>query len=428
MAQNAVAQTPNAPFDCDRFGNRLDPNLRYARGQILADDLAEMKRQQYAYTLVRERYSRDGDAGLFNLTGLIRAFHFEPGDSAAMQSYVHFLARSQRELEKAAIPLLGGSPDAHDGFLCTRVTAGMLAIMLTILKPGDKVLSLVPADRSHPSILSAVKIGQAHFTEVTSLDEFTSLVSTESPHVAVISAISPSKHHLPLASTQAAIAAARKAGCLIVLDDAHMAARLAIYDEPPALALGPDLCVWSLDKHLGGPRSGFVSGSSELVSKVRVKALMLGVEAQLGQYIAGLNAVRAWNPGPVRQAAELARQALAELSPTLPQVYSAGAGIALTGEDLLQLALAKAGLNTTEVAPIEAVAYAAITLLEKTGAVTIPAVGMPGAACTLRLMLYPDGIRYGLTAVVRAMHDSVEVVAEALKHPQILRQKLLGGQ
>ena len=411
---------------CDRFGNRIDPTLRYARGTILSDDLAEARRQEHAFSLVRQCFVAKGDDGLFNLTGLIRAFPFEADDAPSMQSYVHFIARSQRELESAALPILGAD-SSHDGFLTTRVSAAMLAIMLTLLAPGDHVVSLVPADRSHPSIRSAVDLARGAFHEATEIGAFRDALAAFAPRLAVISAIAPSKHHLPFDVTQAAIAAAREAGCIVLMDDAHMAARLAIYDEPPALALGADVAVWSLDKHLGGPRSGFVAGRRDLVARIRARALALGIEAQLGQYIAGLNAVRQWNPQPIRAAAALANEALAELNTTLPQVYGAGAGVALSGEDLLELALARAGRNETSIAPIEAVAYSAIALLQRHGAVTIPAVGMPGAACTLRLMLYPDGHRYGLPAVVDSVHEAIETVAEAVREPALLAPGLLGA-
>ena len=420
-----VNETGGTP--CDRFGNPLDPMLRYARGRILSDNLAEVRRQQYAFHLLRERFARGGDDSIYNLTGLIRAFTFTPEDAPAMQSYVHFLSRSQRELEALAIPIMGGDPAVHDGFLTTRVSAAMLAVMLTVLSPGDHVVSLVPADRSHPSIRSAVDIAQGVFHETTDAEAFRALLAAHRPVMVVISAISPSKHHLDLAVTRAAIAAAREAGCLVMLDDAHMAARIAVYDEPPALALGADVAVWSLDKHLGGPRSGFVAARMDLAGRIRVRAFSLGIEAQLGQYIAGLNAVRAWNLQPVRDAAALAQQALAALTPDMPRIYPAGAGLALSGEDLLELALARAGRNATDIAPIEAVAYAAIRLLDQKGAVTIPAVGVPGAACTLRLMLYPDGGRFGLQPIIDAMHDSVSAVADVLTKPERLEAGLLGA-
>src|SRR5437870_13360732 len=43
---------------------------------------------------------------------------------------------------------------------------------------------------------------------------------------------------------------------VVFVDDAHMMSRSVFYDEPVAFGLGDiDLAVWSLDKHVPGPRS-----------------------------------------------------------------------------------------------------------------------------------------------------------------------------
>src|SRR5260221_12102973 len=108
----------------DRFGNILDPKVGYARGRVITGELAEAQRQERAYAIVRDRFARFGDAGVFNLTGLIRAFPYEAGDKEAMRSYVHFIARSQGELERLPPQRMGGEPPRHVRFLLARVTAG----------------------------------------------------------------------------------------------------------------------------------------------------------------------------------------------------------------------------------------------------------------------------------------------------------------
>ena len=412
----------------DRFGNRRDPVVGYARGSIIDSEVAESLRQRRAYQIIRDRYKQLGDAGLFNLTGLIRAFPFAPGDEESMRSYVHFIARSQGELEAAALRRLGGVGGEHEGFLATRISAAMIAIMLVLLEEGDRVLSLVPADRSHPSIKQAVHLARGEFEEVIDIDAFAeAMARTPAPAVVAITAISPSKHHLPAADVTKAIALAHAHGARVVLDDAHMASRIAIYDEPPSLALAekPDVAVWSLDKHMGGPRSGFVSGDAALVRKIKARALALGVEAQLGQYIAGWHAVEHFDPAPVKAAAKLAERVFAALEgPMAGRGYIAGAGLAVGGEDFLEIVLARAGRDRCALTPIEVVAFASMTILERLGAITIPAVGMPGAACTFRLMMYPDGERFGELRFVEAWHTAVDAAAAALDRPEIVQATL----
>ena len=239
----------------------------------------------------------------------------------------------------------------------------MLAIMLTLLEPGDLVLSLVAADRSHPSVKQAVELAQGRFEEVTEIEDFVAALAQEpKPVMVVLTLISPSKNHLVRAITERAMAEARRAGALVVLDDAHMAARISLFDEPPALAFSaPDVAVWSLDKHVPGPRSGFVAGSRDLIRRIRARALSLGVEAQLGQYIAGTHAVEAFDPGPIRRAARLSESVLKTLQPEMNgKGYLAGAGVAVAGEDFLEIALRRARRNATVLVPIEAVAFASM--------------------------------------------------------------------
>jgi L-seryl-tRNA(Ser) seleniumtransferase len=290
-------------------------------------EVAEAQRQQRAYAIIRDRFARLGDAGLFNLSGLIRAFPFEDGDKDAMRSYVHFIARSQNEIEQLALARMGGDPARHDGFLSTRV-------MLALLKPGERVLSLVAADRWHPSVKQAVDLAQGRFEETTDIEAFSAALRRDpKPAMVALTMISPSKNHLPRPVAERAVRETQAAGALVLLDDAHMAARISLYDEPPALAYGaPDVAVWSLDKHVPGPRSGFVAGRIELVKRIRARALSLGVEAQLGQHIAGTHAVEAFDPEEIRAAARLSEGVLAALGPEMDgKGYLAGAGAAVGG-------------------------------------------------------------------------------------------------
>lgn len=347
-----------------------------------------------------------------------------------MRSYIHFIARSQGELEAAALRRLGAVSGVHEGFLATRISAAMIAIMLVLLEQGDRVLSIVPADRSHPSIKQAVNLARGEFEEVIGIEAFAeALARGPAPTVVAITAISPSKHHLPATDVTKAIALAHAHGARVVLDDAHMASRIAIYDEPASLALAekPDVAVWSLDKHMGGPRSGFVSGDAALVRRIKARALALGVEAQLGQYIAGWHAVENFDPGPVKAAAKLAERVFTTLEgPMAGRGYIAGAGLAVGGEDFLEIVLAKAGRERCTLAPIEVVAFASMTILERFGAITIPAVGMPGAACTFRLMMFPDGERFGEGGFVDAWHAAVDAAAAALDRPDQIQAMLFG--
>jgi L-seryl-tRNA(Ser) seleniumtransferase len=422
---------PSATLKRDRFGNEVDPAVSYARGSILRSNADEIVRQQNTYAIARARRAAHGDDAIYNLTGLIRGFRFQDGDHAKMHSYVHFGASDEGTLAPLALSFMGGAPPAHDAFLCNRVSAAALATMLALVKPGQLVYSVVPADRCHPSVKNSILAAGGRFAETIGSEAFLQAMTApaEKPVMVVITTISPSKHHLPEAEVRRVMKLSKELGALVVLDDAHMAARLAVYGETPSLAMGADVAFWSLDKHVTGPRSGIVAGRTDLIREIRAKAFMFGLEAQLGSIVAGVNAINAFDPEPIRRAAKFTDTVMDELQAVVKgRAYRAGPGIALHGEDLLELALAESGQSSSLLVPIEATAAAGMTLLNETGAITIPVSGMPGSACVYRIMSYPDGERLGLRRIVDGTRAAISNVARLLNDRQAAAELILGKQ
>ncbi len=404
----------------DRFGNVIDPSVSYARGTILRSNADEIQRQRNTYRIARARRAQLGDDAIYNLTGLIRGFRFNEEDYPKMLSYIHFGAVDEGKIVPQALTRMGGAQPEHDGFLCNRVSAAALATMMALLNPGDLVYSVVPADRCHPSIKNSVLSVGGNFDEAIGADAFIEAMSSgkRAPKVVVVTTISPSKHHMPEADANRVIARAKELGATVVLDDAHLSARLAVYGETPPLAMGADVAFWSLDKHCTGPRSGFVAGSTELIREIRAKAFMFGLEAQLGSIVAGENAINAFDAEPIRRAARFTDGVLPELQKIVQgKAYRAGPGVALSGEDLLQLALQEAGKSSACIVPIEATAIAGMALLKYTGAITISVSGMPGSACVYRLMSYPDGERLGKENLLEGTRSAITTVAKVLNDP-----------
>ena len=228
----------------------------------------------------------------------------------------------------------------------------MLATMMALVKKGDLVVSVVaPPDASHPSVKNAVLVAGGRFLEVKGADTFEQMLaeSSERPKLVVATTISPSKRHLPEPDLVRVIDAAKRIGALAMLDDAHMSTRVAVYDERPGLALGADISVWSMDKHMTGPRAGMVAGNKDLVREIRAKAFVFGLEAQLGSIVATVNALNDFDRAPVKRSAALADKALNALQPLFKgRGYRAGPGFALSGEDLLEFAMLEAGTSTAD--------------------------------------------------------------------------------
>src|SRR5205814_3277668 len=98
---------------------------------------------------------------------------------------------------------------------------------------------------------------------------------------------------------------------LVYVDDAHMASRIAFYDEPPTYQVGEiDMAVCSADKHVAGPRAGVMVGRKDLIKEIGSRAYELGLEAQAGQYVGVANALRNFDTRPVKEAGALAKQLL----------------------------------------------------------------------------------------------------------------------
>lgn len=426
---NAAVMNPAAQDATDRFGNAIDPAVYYARGAILRGNGDEVQRQRHCFAVVRERCKTHGIDSVYNLTGLIRGFRFRESDHEKLQSFVHFNALDDGLLTPLALKHMGGRAEEHDAFLCNRVSAAMLATMMALLKKGDLVISVVPAPGpSHPSIKNGVIAAGGQFIEVHGVDGLEeSLGSGKKPRLIIATTITPSKRHQSDADLVRIIERAKRIGAIAMLDDAHMSTRLAVYEEQPGLALGADITVWSMDKHMNGPRAGMVAGRKEHVREIRAKAFVFGLEAQIGSVVATVNALEAYDDTPVSRSAGFAEQALKELQSAFKgRGYIAGPGFAISGDDMLEVAMLDRGVKKADIVPIEAIAVAAQTLLRETGGVTIPISAMPGSACVYRIMMYPDGERLGVKSIVDGTRSALSTLTKLLDDADAARTLILG--
>ncbi|MGE0719432.1 MAG: hypothetical protein AB7P02_28580, partial [Alphaproteobacteria bacterium] len=109
------------------------------------------------------------------------------------------------------------------------------------------------------------------------------------------------------------------------------------------------------------------------------------------------------------------------------RAYLAGAGVAVGGVDFREMARRRANDTSSVIAPIEAMAFTSMVILERFGGVTISATGMPGAACTFRLMTYPDGTRMGEATIAEAARTAMQSLVAALNDPDTVRRTIMGG-
>jgi L-seryl-tRNA(Ser) seleniumtransferase len=400
----------------------------YERGTILASAEDEARKSTQGRRLVRERVMALGKDSIYNLTGLVRTFPLHPDDLDDLENQFTFYTRFLGRAEELAIQYTGASPQACDAVMCNRVTSAMLAIMLGTLQRGDRVLSLVAKGRSHPSVQQAVELMGATFHEVQGLAALESAMPQGPWRMLAITPLTPSKYHLPAADVRDAIALAKESGQLVFIDDAHMMSRSIFYDEPVTFRLGEvDLAVWSLDKHVPGPRGAAIVGRRELMQHIAAQAFQFGLEAQTGHYVAIVRGMEAFDPEPIHQAGNLARQLLRRLQPRFgKRLYQAAAGVALATEDFAQVVFDRAGTAETTLVPFEISTVGCFLLLQHYGAITIPITGYPGAAPTFRLMMHPDGARFGLDRLEEAVETTIDRTAGLLQKPHEVRQLLFG--
>lgn len=400
----------------------------YERGTILANAEDEARKSTHGRRMIRERVKAQGKDSIYNLTGLVRTFPLSPGDLDAVENQFTFYTHYLGQAEELAIQYTGADAETCEAVMCNRVTSSMLAIMLGTLAPGDRVLSLVPQGRSHPSVQQAVELVGATFHEVQGMAAFDQAMNQGAWKMLAITPLTPSKYHIPAADVSEAIARAKQVGMLVFIDDAHMMSRSVFFDEPVTFRLGEvDVAVWSLDKHVPGPRGAAVVGRRELMKRISAKAFQFGLESQSGHYVAIVRGMEAFDPEPIRQAGQLARELFRRFEPKFGRrLYQAAAGVALSAGDFAEVVFERAGTSDTPLVASEISNVGCFLLFRDYGAITIPITGYPGAAPTFRLMMHPDGGRFGLDRLEAAIEACIERTGELLNQPEAVRHLLLG--
>jgi L-seryl-tRNA(Ser) seleniumtransferase len=414
----------------DKYGNPIDSAVSYARGTILRSSADEALRMLNGRRLVREQVLAGGKERIYNLTALTRSFPVEPPDLDRLESQFTYYAHFDDKVEEEVVRFLGGDPDRHAGFVMNRISSAMIAIMCALLEPGDAFLSIVPRGRSHPSMERGVRLAQGVFREALGYEAAAEALRTgPRPKLAAVTPITHAKHHMDYDDLLRILDLLYQEDVPIFLDDAHLSARMAVYKEPPSLQVGPvDLAIFSPDKHMIGPRAGALAGRTELVRRIQGFSFGHGIDAQTSHAAAVYRAILVRDPEPVAEAGRLAEALLAKLRQAYgnERVYPAGPGIGMSEDTIVDLARERAPERKLAVVPIEATSLLCMHLLEQHGVVTIPAVGMPGCSPAVRLMLYPDGGRFGIGRAADALDEAIDDLSERMHDREAVAESILG--
>ena len=422
------------PPAADRFGNPVDPIVRYARGTILKSTDEEVKRMLRARQMVGDRLRRLGKEGIYDLSGMNRGGGITDDDTPHLTSHVPFFERFEGQTEPLALKHMGADPAQHAALIMNRVSAANFIALTTVLAPGDRVHCYAPAGGvTHPSCVRPITMAGAKFTEFFTFTDLERAWQAEgAPRLLLITPITASKKHLDFADFKKALALPRASNTLVFVDDAHMASRVGFFEEPRTFQVGNiDFAVCSADKHVAGPRAGVFVGRKDLVTEIGSRAYELGLEAQAGQYVGVANALRDFDPAVIKRAGELAKQLVEVLAKQYGEkrAYLGGPGVSISGDDVLDIARESCGTREKPaLVPVEAAGLVAMEMLEQDGVLTIGAVSMPGSAPALRLMMYPDGAKLGIERIAASLENGIARLSAVVNDVDEARAQLLGDK
>ncbi len=417
--------------ETDRFGNPFAPGLPYARGGILTSTEDDFRKLQHAWRLIQRRIGRDGRESVFNFSGLERWLPATVEDLPFADDDLAPALYGDR-LRALALEHLGGSSQLHDVALFNRLSAATLATHLALVRPGDIVVGVSPS-YSHPSVVRAAAHVGAKFVDARSLETFTRILDRgERVALVVLTRLAVTYELLPLDRLRSVVSLAHARGVPVYVDDAG-GARVgpAVFAQPKTLELGVDVGATGLDKYgTSGPRLGLLGGEKSLVARIRARAFELGLEARPMLYPAVVRSLEGYSPERVRVLVKTTREVAAALRAIFgPRLRETPVTAQLWAEDILELAMAQAGLSRPPIVPYEATAALAMLLLEDHGILTVHFAGLPpGTSSLLFKFIPPETLaRFGgPEALAKAVDSSLGKLGTLIGEPESLGGLLFG--
>ena len=321
-------------------------------------------------------------------------------------------------------------PGRDDAFVANRLTAAVVAALQILVRPGSTVVG-VSAGYSHPCVVRAVQLAGGELVDTVGRAAFErALDRVEDPSLVVLTRLAVTYEALPTGELEPIVAAARARGAAVFVDDAG-GARVgpAVLGQPRTLELGADAGATGLDKYgTTGPRLGLLAGRTELVARIRARAIELGLEARPMLYPAVVRSLEAYRPERVRELVRTTDAVGDALTARLGDwVYRTPVAVRLDGDALLAEAMRRAGLDEPPVVPLEATAALAMTLLRVHGILTVHFAAVPpGTAALLIKFVVPETLERfgGADAFAAAVDEGIDEVARLLGRPDELRGAL----
>jgi L-seryl-tRNA(Ser) seleniumtransferase len=411
----------------DRFGNPAEPNLSYARGEILRSTEDDFRKLQVAWSVIRER----GPNKIYVFTGLEHSLPLAAEELEFADDEIAPALCFER-LKTLALEHLGGSPEADDVAVFNRLTGATMATHLTLVRPGDVVIG-VSASHSHPSVVRAAGHVGGRFIDTAGIAAFRDAIATApSAALVVLTRLAVTYDLLPIEAIETIVRLAHDRSALVYVDDAG-GARVgpAGFGQPRMLELGADIGATGLDKYgTKGPRLGLLAGRKDLVSRIRVKGFEFGMEARQMLYPAVVRTLEQYDPARVRALIATTKQITDELRPLLGnRLHETSTTVQIAAADILEIAMERGGVGAAPVVPYEASAALSMLLLRDHGMLMVHFVGVPPGTADLLIKFVPPEMleRFGGAGkYAQAVNSSLTRLGELLREPERIRELLLG--
>ena len=419
----------------DRFGNPFTKGLPYARGDFIGSTADDLRKLGHAWTMIRKRIA-DGSTGeVFNFSGLERRFEMPANETTPLDDELAPALLNDR-LHSLGLEHMGANADRHDMMMFNRQTAAILTATLVMVAPGDTVIGASPT-YSHPCVIRAVNRAGAKFVDTVGVAAFSEALDAarsagERVSLIALTRLAVSYEIMPQRDIDKIISLARAAGAKILVDDAG-GARVgpAIFNQSKSLEFDVDIASTGLDKYgTIGPRLGLLAGDARLVADIRATACELGVEARPMLYPAVVHSLAQYDPQRVRDLVNTTKEVSAVLKSRFGnRVLETPVTAQLKGEDILEMAMERAGILERPAMPIEATAGFAMAMARDHGILSVHLAGLPpGTSALLFKFIPPETLaRFGGSErFVDAVDQSIDTLAAAIGDPAALRSLLFG--
>src|SRR6185437_15872718 len=130
--------------ETDKYGNVIDPIVRYARGSILQGTDEEVRRMLRARHLVGALVRSKGTESIYDLSGMNRGSGITLEDVPHLTTHVPFFAYFEGKTEPLALRHMGADRSRHGALILNRVSAANFIALATLVGKGDRVYAFAP--------------------------------------------------------------------------------------------------------------------------------------------------------------------------------------------------------------------------------------------------------------------------------------------